>query len=129
MDRKNIWTRDPMDSCGLVVVFPDAGANLWDAELNRMVSEIEDRLDGAVVNFALLNGRHPSLVDAMVATRFVGCTQAVVAVVGGGTGLAFDLLSGPGGAFPVTIAGCRRDPEAVVQAYYSALLSEPAACA
>ena len=62
MDR--IWTHDPMTSCGLVVVFPDEQATLWDGKVNGLVGEVEERFDGPFVTFALLNGRQPSLVDA-----------------------------------------------------------------
>jgi hypothetical protein len=126
MAGKNIWTRDLMNSCGLVVLFPDATANIWDSELNGIVNEIEERLDGAVVSLALLNGRQPSLMDAIVATRFLGCTQAVVAVVGGGDERTIEAVDSE---FPVTLAACAHNAESVIDAYYSALLSEPAACA
>ena len=123
------WTGDPINSCGLVVVFADDSATMWDREVNGMVDEIESSIDGPFVTFALLNGHQPSLVDALSATRFVGCTSAVVAVVGADGHSAKDALVSGTDRFPITVTACDRSAQAVSDAFLSAILAEPAACA
>jgi hypothetical protein len=124
-----IWTSDPTASCGLVVVFPDEEASIWDRDVNGMVREIEDRMEGQFVTFALLNGHQPSLMDALTATRFVGCTSAVVAVVGAIGQTVSDSVSSGTVEFPITVMACDRTAESVNDAFLSAILAEPAACA
>ncbi len=126
---KSLWKRDPVSSCGLVVAFPDDGATMWDADVNSLVGDIEARVSDSFVTFALLNGRQPSLMDAVLAARFTGCMSLVVAVVDGDGG-AIELIPSLGGdEISVTITGCPRDPDAVAQAFMEVLLDQPAACA
>lgn len=126
---KSMWKRDPVSTCGLVVVFPDDGATMWDKNVNSLVGDIEERVSSSFVTFALLNGRQPSLMDAVLAARFTGCTSVVVAVVDGDGG-AIELIPSSGGdEISVTITGCPRDPEAVAQAFLDVLLGQPAVCA
>jgi hypothetical protein len=126
---ETIWRNDPIAECGLVMLFPDDDASMWSNEVNDLVSAVEDRVDGAFVTAALLNGRQPSLVDAMMAVRFMGCSSAVVAVLGASGRPSDEALPVADGKFPVTIVACRRDSAAVADAYLSQLLAEPAACA
>lgn len=126
---KSLWNRDPVSTCGLVVVFPDDGATMWDPNVNSLVGDIEDKVASSFVTFALLNGQQPSLMDAVLAARFTGCTSMVVAVVDGDGG-AIELIPSSGGdEISVTIKGCPRDSEAVARAYLDVLLGQPAACA
>jgi hypothetical protein len=125
-----LFGRNPLETCGLVVVFPDEGANLWDAGANGLVDEVEQRFDGAFVTFALANGRHPSLVDALTAARFNGCDSAVVVVVNPNSGEStVRLMSPPQSEFPITVTASRRDADAVAGAYLDVVLAEPAVCA
>ena len=124
-----LWKKDPVSSCGLVVVFPDDGATMWDSDVNTLVGDIEERISSSFVTFALLNGQQPSLMDAVFAARFTGCTSVVVAVMDG-DGDATELIPSAGGEeLSVTITGCPRDPEAVARAYLDVVLAQPAACA
>lgn len=121
--------RDPLAETALVLVFPDPGAALFHGEVNRLVTEVEDRVGGAFVTFALLNGRQPSLMDAISAARFMGCTSAVVAVVGDRLGPSVEAVPRAWGEMPMTVASCGRDPEAIADAFAASVLAEPAACA
>ena len=124
-----VWKNDPVSSCGLVVVFPDDGATMWDMDVTALVGDIEERLSNSFVTFALLNGQQPSLMDAVLAARFTGCTSLVVAVVDGDDG-AIELNPSSGGEeISVTVTGCPRNPDAVARAFLDVLLAEPAACA
>ncbi len=126
---KSLWNRDPLSSCGLVVVFPDEGATMWDTSVNSLVGDIEQRVSGSFVTFALLNGQQPSLTDAVLAARFTGCSSVVVAVVDGRGG-AIELIPSSGAEeISVTITGCPRDPAAVARAFMDVLLARPAVCA
>jgi hypothetical protein len=62
----------------LVVVFPPGVKGLFNPEVHGLVREVEERLDGVYVTYALSSGTSPSLRDAMAAARFVGCESAVV---------------------------------------------------
>jgi hypothetical protein len=125
-----LFGQNPLDAWGLVVVFPDEAATLWDSGLNGLVDEIEQKFDGAFVTFALANGRHPSLVDALTAARFNGCDSAVVVVVSPTSGdRTVRLVSPPQSEFPITVTASRRDADSVAGAYLDAVLAEPAVCA
>lgn len=126
---KTLFEHNPLRSCGLVVIFPDQGANMWDPELNGLVDSVEGSVKGAFVTFALINGRHPSLVDALSAARFNGCSSAVVVVADSRGPDRPTALMPVDSEFPITMAGSARDPEAVADAYFAALLDRPAACA
>ena len=56
-----LFQRNPVASHGLVVVFPDQDASIWDSEINGLVEAVERSIDGACVTLALVNGRQPSL--------------------------------------------------------------------
>jgi len=62
----------------LVLNLRDDSASLWDLEVNGLVEELEDRLDGVYVTFAAGRAGRPSLADALAAVRFAGCSSAVV---------------------------------------------------
>jgi hypothetical protein len=128
-DMNSFLTNDPMNSCGLVVVFPDDAATMWDSDVNGMVGEIENQIDGPFVTFALLNGHQPSLMDALTATQFVGCTSAVVAVVGATGQTVYDSMASGTEHFPITVTACDRSAASVTDAFMDVILAEPAACA
>lgn len=52
---------------------------LWDAALSERLEHLEERLEGAHVTFAALDGAGPDLVDALRAARFVGSRRVLVA--------------------------------------------------
>ena len=81
---------------------------------------MEESLDNVFVTHAASSGDGPSLVDAVAAGRFAGCTSIVVTALGGGP----ELAAGTGWAVPCTVIGTARDPEAVVRAFRKA--SDPA---
>lgn len=125
-----VFDNNPVRSCGLVVVFPDERATIWNPDVNGMVERVESSVDGAFVTPALVNGRHPSLVDALAAARFNGCRSAVVAVVDARNhDRRLELAASSTPEFPISVVGCPRDPAAVADAYFSVLLARPAACA
>lgn len=68
----------------LVIVFPPEFKSLFSSEVHRLVSEVQDRLDGVYVTFALSSGNSPDLRASIAAARFVGCESAVVVVAGSG---------------------------------------------
>jgi hypothetical protein len=123
------WKNDPMKQCALVMLFPENELTMWSSEINELVTEVEERVDGTFVTTALLNGRQPSLVDAMMAVRFMGCSSAVVAVLGASGSSTEADVPVSGGSFPISLVACRPDPAAVVDAYLSQLFAEPLACA
>jgi hypothetical protein len=125
-----LFGQNPLEACGLVVVFPDDVSSLWDSGVNLFVDEVEQKVDGAFVTFAMANGRHPSLVDALTAARFNGCDSAIVVVVSPTTGdTTVRLMSPPQSEFPITVTASHRDAESVAGAYLDAMLADPAVCA
>jgi hypothetical protein len=63
---------------GLVVVFPVGVKGLFNPAVHRVVREVEDRLEGVFVTYALTAGGSPDVGDAIAAARFAGCDSAVV---------------------------------------------------
>lgn len=124
-----LWNRDSLDRRALVLVFADRDGGLWSQDLNALVNDVEERVDAGCVTFALLNGRHPSLVDALTAARFSGCTSAVVAIVDDGGVPSVAALPRTRGEMPMTVALCGRSVQSIVDAFESAVHAESAACA
>lgn len=124
-----VWSRDPLAKAALVLVFPDQERALFSSDLNGLVSEVEERLGDSFVTFALLNGRQPSLVDAISAARFMGCTSAVVMVVSDRAAPSIAAVPRAAGEMPMTVARCTRDPRAISDAFAASVLAEVAACA
>ena len=124
-----IWSRAPQAETALVLVFPDQGETLFSSDVSRLVSEVEERVGDSFVTFALLNGRRPSLMDAISAARFMGCTSAVVTVVSDRMGTSFVPVSRSFGEMPMTVTSCGRDADAIADAFAASALAEPAACA
>jgi hypothetical protein len=65
-------------SSGIVIVFPPGFTGLFDPDVHRLVKEVEDRLAGVFVTFALSGGANPGVETALNAARFAGCGSAVV---------------------------------------------------
>lgn len=124
-----LWNRDPLDRRALVLVVADRDSSMWSQDVNDLVNDVEERIDAGCVTFALLNGRHPSLVDALTAARFSGCTSAVVAIVGDGAVPSVAALPRTRDEMPMTVALCGRSVQSIVNAFESAALAESAACA
>jgi hypothetical protein len=124
-----LWNRDLLDLRALVLLFTSPDGTLWSADINDLVDAVEHRVEAGCVTFALVNGRHPSLVDALSAARFAGCTSAVVAVVDQAGDPAVAALPRAHGEMPFTVVTCGRSVESVVRAFELAALAEPAACA
>jgi hypothetical protein len=62
----------------LVIVFPPEFRGLFNPEVHRLVSEVQEQLDGVYVAYAYSSGSSPDLRAALSAARFVGCESAVV---------------------------------------------------
>ena len=72
------WNRiNPLPA--LILRFDRERLALWDAEVDRLVDELEERLDGAFVTAAAGDGG-PTVRDALAAARMAGCSWAVVVV-------------------------------------------------
>ena len=126
----SLWSRDPLKACGLVVVFPEDDVTMWSSEVTTLVEQVEEQVKGSFVTFALLNGRQPSLTDAVLAARFSGCTSLTLVVLGGRDGNILEALPTDGrGEMAAVVTGCRRDPSAVARTYLRSLFARPAACA
>ena len=65
-------------SVALVIVFPAGVSGLFNADIHRLVREVQESLGGVYVTYALSSGTAPNLRDAMFAARLVGCDSAVV---------------------------------------------------
>ena len=63
---------------GMVIDFPPGVASLFTPSVHTLVREVERRLDGAFVTYALSGGGGPDIEAALNAARFAGCTSAVV---------------------------------------------------
>ena len=100
---------------GLILVFPDREGSLFSSAVNRFVDDVEERVDAALVTFALTNGRHPTVSDALAATAFAGCTSVVLVLLD-------ERLSVPtiGRPTPAHIVRCRRDPAEVASTFEAA---------
>lgn len=62
----------------LVIVFPSGVKGLFNPEVHRLVSEVQDQLENVYVTYALSGGPSPGIDAAMSAARFAGCASAVV---------------------------------------------------
>jgi hypothetical protein len=105
------WTeREPAPA--LIVRFDCDRLPLWDGEVDALVDELEERLDGVFVTPAAGAGG-PTLRDALAAARFAGCDWAVVAMP---LAAARDPLPA-GGALPSVSVRSEWDAEAIARAY------------
>jgi hypothetical protein len=55
---------------------------LFNSEIHHLVREVDERLNGVFVTYALSSGASPDLRDAVAAARFSGCDSAVVIPAG-----------------------------------------------
>lgn len=108
---------------GLILVFPDQDGSIFSPAVNRFVDGVEARVDASLVTFALTNGRHPNVRDALAAAAFAGCASAVIVVLD-------ERLPLPtvGRSSATQVVRCRRDPAAVAMAFAEAT-GRAAACA
>ncbi len=65
-------------NAALVILFPPGVKGLFNPEIHKLVREVEGKLDGVHVTYALSSGGSPTLTDAVAAARFAGCDAAVV---------------------------------------------------
>ena len=65
-------------NAALVILFPPGVKGLFNPEIHKLVREVEGKLDGVHVTYALSSGGSPDLNDAISAARFAGCDAAVV---------------------------------------------------
>jgi hypothetical protein len=63
---------------GLVIVFPTGVKSLFNPGVHKIVREVERRLDGKFVTYALSGGATPDVGAAVNAARFAGCSSAIV---------------------------------------------------
>ena len=106
----------------LVIVFPLGVSGLFNPEIRGLVDEVEGRLDGVYVTYALSSGASPTIRDAITAARFVGCESAVVVhTVESDKAWSGDGASG--GDWLLTSSWLRGelDAPAIVEAFNSAL--------
>lgn len=107
---------------GLVIVFPPEAGGLFNPAIHGFVQEVERRLDGVYVTYALSSGASPTLRDAISAARFVGCESAVVVLsVEHDAAWPVDWTSGGDWLLAPSSVGDEIDVSAVVEAYRSAL--------
>ena len=106
----------------LVIVFPPPVKGLFNSEVHRLVSEVQELLDGVYVTYALSSGTSPDLRDSMVATRFGGCESAVVVPVGASDAASF-IDTGSKGDWLLTASQvhAEHDASALVDAYLAAV--------
>jgi len=107
----------------LVIVFPPAVKGLFNSEVHRLVSEVQELLDGGVyVTYALSSGSSPDLGDSMAAARFGGCESAVVVQVGASDAARF-IDTGLKGDWLLTASQvyAEHDAPALVNAYLRAV--------
>lgn len=110
MPRMSWREREPAPA--LIVRFDRDRLPLWDGEVDALVAELEERLDGVYVTAAAGPGG-PTLRDALAAARFAGCDWAVVAV---SPAAARDPLS-TGGVLPAVTVRSTWDAAAIARAY------------
>jgi hypothetical protein len=67
---------------GLVIVFPPGVSSLFNPRVHRMVREVEQRLGGVFVTYALSGDAAPDVAAAVNAARFAGCGSALVVHMG-----------------------------------------------
>jgi len=65
-------------SPAVVLLLPRVGRALWDPEVTRLLDDLQDRLGGAYVSHARLDGGTPSIDDALAAARFLGHAGTLV---------------------------------------------------
>jgi len=107
----------------LVIVFPPAVKGLFNSEIHRLVSDVQELLDGVYVTFALSSGTSPDLLDATAAARFGGCESAVVVPVGASDAARF-IDTGSKGDWLLTASRVHAEHNAsalVVDAYLAAV--------
>ena len=84
---KRTFEFDTIDSrAALVILFPAGVKGLFNPEIHKFVRDVESRLDGVHVTYALAAGS-PDLNDAFAAARFAGSDSAVVVHAQDGAGL------------------------------------------
>jgi len=66
----------------LVIVFPLGVSGLFNSDVHGLVRQVQERLPGVYVSYALTSGSAPTLRDALAAARFAGCESSVVVYAG-----------------------------------------------
>ncbi len=61
----------------LIILFPVGVKGLFNPAVHSLVREVQEQLDDVYVSYALSSGA-PSVADAIAASRFAGCSSAVV---------------------------------------------------
>ncbi len=74
----NLFFAENPNRSGLVIVFPPGVQSLFNPSIHRLVREVEERLNGTFVTFALSGGSGPDIEAALNAARFAGCSAAIV---------------------------------------------------
>jgi hypothetical protein len=106
----------------LVIVFPPGVKGLFNSEIHGLVREVQERLDGVYVTYALSSGTSPDLRAAISAARFVGCDSAVVVAAATNDAVRF-ADRGTNGDWLLTVSPVHSelDAPAVVDAYLTAV--------
>ncbi len=71
------FSEDSSAEFGLIVFWPSPTGGLWDADLSEMLDRLEDET-GAFVTHAGPGCSAPTLVDAVSAARYMGCSKVLV---------------------------------------------------
>lgn len=127
-----MWNTDSQKAqeTALVLLFRDRRESMWDSEVSELVGEVEERLDGVFVTYALEAATQPSLDDALAAARFMGCSEAFVAVVGEAPNAVFAPPRLAGGARLSGSVAVDESAEAIASAFMLAMTADDvAACA
>ena len=106
----------------LVIVFPPGVKGLFNSEIHGLVREVQERLDGVYVTYALSSGTSPDLRAAISAARFVGCDSAVVVAAATNDAVRF-ADRGTTGDWLLTVSPVHSelDAPAVADAYLTAV--------
>jgi hypothetical protein len=106
----------------LVIVFPPGMKGLFNAEIHGLVREVQEKLDGVYVTYALSSGTSPNLRDAISAARFIGCDSAVVVPAAASAGDELgDHVSAGDWMLTTPIVQPELDAPAVINAYLTAV--------
>ncbi len=107
----------------LVIVFPPDVSGLFNPQVHGLVRQVQEKLPGVYVSYALTSGSSPTLRDAVAAARFAGCGSSVVVHAGeAGDAWFGDIALDGDWMLPASSIPTELDASAVVSAFNSAIV-------